>query len=53
VSNGEAMLTPGYTVGILEQEPPLDDSKTVLENVEEGVGEIKAKLDRFNEISPS
>jgi ATP-binding cassette ChvD family protein len=49
-SNGEAKLTPGYTVGILMQEPELDESKTVLENVEMGVGEIKAKLDRFNEI---
>ena len=50
-SNGEARLTPGYTVGILLQEPPLNESKTVLGNVEEGVAPIKAKLDRFNEIS--
>lgn len=50
-SNGETRLTPGYTVGILLQEPPLNEEKTVLGNVEEGVGEIKAKLDRFNEIS--
>ncbi len=50
-SNGEARLSPGYTVGILMQEPVLDESKTVLENVQEGVGPIKAKLDRFNEIS--
>lgn len=50
-SNGEARLTPGYTVGILMQEPVLDESKTVLENVQEGVGPIKAKVDRFNEIS--
>lgn len=50
-SNGEARLTPGYTVGILMQEPELDESKTVLENVQEGVGEIKGKIDRFNEIS--
>lgn len=50
-SNGEARLTPGYTVGILMQEPELDETKTVLENVQEGVGEIKAKVDRFNEIS--
>ena len=50
-SNGEAVLTPGYTVGILMQEPPLNEDKDVLGNVEEGVGEIKAKLDRFNEIS--
>ncbi|QJU52971.1 energy-dependent translational throttle protein EttA [Herbiconiux sp. KACC 21604] len=50
-SNGEAKLTPGFTVGILMQEPELDENKTVLENVQEGVGPIKAKLDRFNEIS--
>ncbi|GAA2232536.1 energy-dependent translational throttle protein EttA [Herbiconiux moechotypicola] len=50
-SNGEAKLTPGFTVGILMQEPELDESKTVLENVQEGVGPIKGKLDRFNEIS--
>ncbi|WP_223690328.1 energy-dependent translational throttle protein EttA [Leifsonia poae] len=50
-SNGEAKLTPGYTVGILMQEPVLDESKTVLENVQEGVGEIKGMVDRFNEIS--
>ncbi|EEH65480.1 MAG: energy-dependent translational throttle protein EttA [Actinomyces urogenitalis] len=50
-SNGEARLTPGYTVGILMQEPPLNEDKTVLGNVEEGVAEIKGKLDRFNEIS--
>src|SRR3954454_18459529 len=50
-SNGEARLSAGYTVGILMQEPELDESKTVLENVQEGVGPIKAKVDRFNEIS--
>jgi len=50
-SNGEARLAPGATVGILLQEPPLNEEKTVLGNVEEGVGEIKAKLDRYNEIS--
>jgi ATP-binding cassette ChvD family protein len=50
-SNGEAKLTPGFSVGILLQEPELDASKSVLENVQEGVGPIKAKLDRFNEIS--
>lgn len=50
-SNGEARLTAGYSVGILMQEPPLNEEKTVLGNVEEGVGEIKSKLDRFNEIS--
>src|SRR5690625_2104880 len=49
-SNGEARLSPGYTVGLLQQEPPLNEEKTVLGNVEEGVGEIKGKLDRFNEI---
>ncbi|WP_086560163.1 energy-dependent translational throttle protein EttA [Streptomyces africanus] len=50
-SNGDAFLTPGYTVGILLQEPPLNEEKTVLENVQEGVAEIKGKLDRFNEIA--
>ena len=50
-SNGEARLSPGYTVGILLQEPPLDESKTVLGNVEDGVREIKDKIDRFNQIS--
>jgi ATP-binding cassette ChvD family protein len=50
-SNGEAKLSPGYTVGILMQEPVLDESKTVLENVQEGVADIKGKVDRFNEIS--
>jgi ATP-binding cassette ChvD family protein len=49
-SNGEAKLSPGFTVGILMQEPVLDETKTVLENIEEGVA-IKAKVDRFNEIS--
>ncbi|MGL3150565.1 energy-dependent translational throttle protein EttA [Microbacterium sp. A82] len=49
-SNGEAKLSPGFTVGILLQEPELDESKTVLENIQDGVA-IKAKLDRFNEIS--
>jgi ATP-binding cassette ChvD family protein len=50
-SNGDAFLSPGYSVGILEQEPQLDESKDVLGNVEEGMGEIKAKVDRFNEIA--
>lgn len=50
-SNGEARLSPEYTVGILMQEPPLDESLTVLGNVELAVKETKAKLDRFNEIS--
>ena len=49
-SNGEARLSPGYSVGILMQEPELDESKTVLENVQEGVGEIKAKVDRHAAI---
>ncbi|MFD6699311.1 MULTISPECIES: energy-dependent translational throttle protein EttA [unclassified Microbacterium] len=49
-SNGEAKLSPGFSVGILMQEPELDEAKTVLENIQEGVA-IKAKLDRFNEIS--
>ncbi|CAM00646.1 ATP-binding cassette ChvD family protein [Saccharopolyspora erythraea NRRL 2338] len=50
-NNGEAFLSPGYTVGIMQQEPPLNEEKTVLGNVEEGVGEIKQKLNRFNEIA--
>jgi len=50
-SNGEARLMPGFTVGILEQEPSLDDSKTVLGNVQEGVAETRALLDRYNEIA--
>ncbi|WP_338676714.1 energy-dependent translational throttle protein EttA [Streptomyces sp. SCSIO 30461] len=50
-SNGDAFLSPGYSVGILLQEPPLDESKTVLENVQDGVAGIKGKLDRFNEIA--
>ncbi|MFT8537993.1 energy-dependent translational throttle protein EttA [Bifidobacterium aquikefiri] len=50
VSNGEVQLTPGYTVGILQQEPPLDEDKTVGENIEMAFGGIKAKIRRFNEI---
>ncbi len=50
VSNGEARLTPGYTVGLLEQEPPLDDDKTVIENVRMAFGDMIAKVDRFNKI---
>jgi ATP-binding cassette ChvD family protein len=50
-SNGEARLSPGYSVGILEQEPQLDETKDVLGNVEEGVAAIKGKLDRFNAVS--
>ena len=49
-SNGEARLSPGYSVGILLQEPPLNEGKTVLENVQEGMGELYAKVQRFNEI---
>jgi ATP-binding cassette ChvD family protein len=50
-SNGDAMLDPDATVGMLQQEPPLSEGKTVLENVEEAVGAIKAKVDRYNQIS--
>ncbi|MFE1099931.1 energy-dependent translational throttle protein EttA [Nocardiopsis alba] len=50
-SNGEARLMPGFTVGLLAQEPHLDETKTVLENVQDGVAETKAMLDRFNEIA--
>ena len=50
VSAGEARPTPGYTVGILEQEPPLDEDKTVIENIRMAFGDILAKIDRFNEI---
>ncbi|PPK69006.1 energy-dependent translational throttle protein EttA [Actinokineospora auranticolor] len=50
-NNGEAFLSPGYSVGILQQEPPLNEEKTVLGNVQEAFGEIKVKLDRFNEIA--
>ncbi len=50
-SNGDAILSPGYSVGILLQEPELDETATVLENVQAGVGPIRAKLARYNEIS--
>ena len=50
-SNGEAYLTPGYTVGILMQEPILNEEKNVIDNVKEGVAETVAMLDRFNAIS--
>ena len=50
-SNGEAFLSPGYSVGILLQEPPLDETKNVLENVQEGVAETIGLLNRFNQIS--
>jgi len=51
LSNGEARLMPGYTVGMLAQEPKLDDSRTVLENIQLAVAETKARLDRFNSIA--
>src|ERR1700753_2887460 len=51
VSNGEARLMPGYTVGILQQEPQLNEDKNVLGNVEEGVAETKRLLDEYNEIA--
>ncbi len=50
-SNGEAFLSPGYSVGILLQEPALDETKNVLENVQEGVAETIALLNRFNKVS--
>lgn len=50
-SNGEARLSPGYSVGILLQEPPLNEEKTVLGNVQEGVGAIYEKIQRYNKIS--
>jgi sulfate-transporting ATPase len=49
--DGHAQLAPGATVGLLEQEPTLDESKDVRGNIEEGVAETKALLDRFNELS--
>ena len=51
ISNGEARLSPGYSVGILQQEPPLDEDKTVLENVQMAFGDVLAKIERFNAIS--
>jgi len=50
-SNGDAILSPDYTVGILLQEPPLDETKDVRGNVDEAVAGIKALLDRYNEIA--
>ncbi|GAA0302941.1 energy-dependent translational throttle protein EttA [Kineococcus aurantiacus] len=50
-SNGEARLSPGYSVGILMQEPALDETKTVLQNVQDGLGDLKVKMDRYNEIT--
>ncbi|OFK22341.1 energy-dependent translational throttle protein EttA [Olsenella sp. HMSC062G07] len=51
ISNGEARLTPGFSVGLLEQEPPLDEDKTVGENVRQAFGDVIAKVERFNQIS--
>src|ERR1022692_1162783 len=50
-SNGDAQLMPGFSVGILDQEPVLDDSKTVLGNVEDGVADTKALLEQYNAIA--
>jgi ATP-binding cassette ChvD family protein len=50
-SNGDARLFPGFTVGLLSQEPGLDETKTVLGNVQDGVAETKALLDEYNEIA--
>ena len=49
-SNGEAYLTPGFTVGILQQEPQLDEDKTVLENIQSAFGELNTKLARYHQI---
>jgi len=50
-SNGEARLMPGFTVGMLAQEPELDDSLTVLGNVEKGVADVKALLEQYNQVA--
>ena len=50
VTNGEARLTPGYTVGILQQEPPLDEDKTVIENIRMAFADLLAKIERFNQV---
>ncbi|ACV78206.1 energy-dependent translational throttle protein EttA [Nakamurella multipartita] len=50
-SNGEAFLTPGFTVGILQQEPPLDETKTVLENIQSAFGELNLKMARYEEVA--
>jgi ATP-binding cassette ChvD family protein len=50
-SNGDAKLMPGYTVGLMAQEPVLDEDKTVLANVEEGVAETKQLLEAYNEVA--
>lgn len=50
VSAGDARLTPGYTVGILQQEPPLDEEATVIENIRMAFADVLAKVERFNAI---
>lgn len=50
VSGGEARLTPGYSVGILQQEPPLDEDATVSENIRQAFADVLAKVERFNAI---
>ena len=50
-SNGEAFLTPGFTVGILQQEPPLDETKTVLENIQSAFGDLNLKIARYEEVA--
>lgn len=50
ISNGEARLSPGYSVGMLQQEPPLDEDKTVGENIRMAFGDTLAKVERFNQI---
>src|SRR3954466_475956 len=50
-SNGDAWLSPGYSVGLLQQEPPLDETKTVRQNVEDAVADLRATLARFEEVS--
>jgi ATP-binding cassette ChvD family protein len=50
-SNGEAFLTPGFSVGILMQEPKLDETKTVLENIQEAFGDLNAKMARYEEVA--
>jgi len=50
-SNGEAFLTPGFTVGILQQEPQLDESKTVLENIQSAFGDLNLKIKRYEQIA--
>ena len=50
ISNGEARLAPGYSVGMLMQEPPLDEGRTVRENIEVAFSGLLAKIERFNRI---